>query len=236
MERQSFPNRIFGADVHFLGPISEDQRTAAAEKWADDLRRAGRRPYIVGEPVTAALGYVVAAKELLTQSEHLNANLRHVVLPGSMGPTEAGFLYGNALLGRPFMVHLISVEYDRSDLADRVHRIYAGLEVRTGLGAPALTDADFQIHMDYLGPGYDVPTPESEQAILDFARKEGILLEHTYTAKTFAGFRDLVCRHIIPPGEAACVIHTGGVPSLFTQYDFFESLDDDAGRQIDSPT
>jgi 1-aminocyclopropane-1-carboxylate deaminase/D-cysteine desulfhydrase-like pyridoxal-dependent ACC family enzyme len=78
--------------------------------------------------------------------------------------------------------------------------------------------------MEHLGGGYACPTPEGEEAILRLARTEGIMLEHIYTAKTFACFLDLARRHVFPEGEPVCVIHTGGVPALFSQFEVFRSV------------
>ena len=71
--------------------------------------------------------------------------------------------------------------------------------------------------MDQLGPGYGQSTPASRAAVGDAARLEGFFLEHTYTAKTFAGFRRMLADGTIARGEPACFLHTGGVPALFGQ-------------------
>ena len=222
--RASYLSRLFGASLHFIGPVDEQQRAIEVEKAAAELRRVGRRPYIVGNAAVGGLGYVRAAEELLIQSRESGANIRHVMLPGSMGPTEAGFIFGNALLGHPFQVHLASVEYGQAELSARVQGIYEAIARLAGQGAPEFDDAAIHYHMDFLGDGYGCPSPESEAAILAFARTEGILLEHTYTGKTFACFLDLVRRGVIPAEEPACVVHTGGVPSLFTQFELFRDV------------
>jgi 1-aminocyclopropane-1-carboxylate deaminase/D-cysteine desulfhydrase-like pyridoxal-dependent ACC family enzyme len=219
--RASFLNRLFGAEVHFLGSMDERQRMFEMEQAALQLRAQGRRPYIVGDAAIGALGYVRAAEELSAQSLQLDAAIRHVMLPGSMGPTEAGFIFGNALIGYPFEVHLVGVEYDQTELASRVRRAYQALAELVGEEAPVFDPGHVHYHMDYLGEGYARPTHASEEAILTLARTEGMLLEHIYSAKTFAGFLDLVRRRMFPPTEPVCVIHTGGVPSLFAQFESF---------------
>lgn len=216
--------RLFGAQIEFLGPVDEERRALAAKLAGEARRRRGRRPYIVGDPVLGALGHAHAAKELLKQSELLGLGIRHVFLPGSMGPTEAGFIFGNALLGHPFEVHLVSVEYERAELLERVTRIHDGLAALTGAEVSRLTDASIRCHLDQLGQGYGIPTPRSEQAIITLARREAILLEHTYTAKTMASFLDLTGVAGLPVDEPACFIHTGGVPALFGQATLFTSL------------
>jgi 1-aminocyclopropane-1-carboxylate deaminase/D-cysteine desulfhydrase-like pyridoxal-dependent ACC family enzyme len=220
----SFLNRIFGASVRFLGLMDETQRMQAVEQAASKLKLQGRRPYIVGDGAIGALGYVRAAEELLTQSREMGAGVRHVLLPGSMGPTEAGFIMGNALLGYPFVVHLVSVEYQEAELSARVRRLYEAIAKLIGKGAPEFDDTRIHYHMDFLGAGYACTTPQSEAAILTFARTEGIVLEHIYTAKTFACFLDLARRRGLPAAEPVCVIHTGGVPSLFSQFEAFRTL------------
>lgn len=221
--QKSFLNKVFGAEVRFLGAISEQERRDAATSVAAELIGRGRAAYIVGNEVVGALGYVSAAFELQEQSLQLENKIKHVILPGSMGPTEAGLIFGNMLLGNPFVVHLVSVEYERSELAARVKEIYEGLQRYTGLGI-GFEGLPIHYHMECLGDGYGSHSKEGEQAILALARSEGILMEYVYTAKTLAGFIRLVSENQIPVSEPACVIHTGGVPSLFTQFDMFQSI------------
>lgn len=218
----SFLNRLFGAQVRFLGAIDERQRQAAVVQAASDLAARGRRPYIVGDAVVGALGYVVAAHELHRQVREQAAALRHVFLPGSMGTTEAGFIFGNAMLGCPFDIHLVSVEYSQMELAARLSHIYDGLRQAMGCAVPPLHELPVHYHMEFLGDGYARTTAAAQQAILRLARVEGILLEHVYTAKTCAAFLDLAQRGALEQG--GCVIHTGGTASLFAQFDWFEAM------------
>jgi 1-aminocyclopropane-1-carboxylate deaminase/D-cysteine desulfhydrase-like pyridoxal-dependent ACC family enzyme len=220
----SFLNKIFGASIRFIGVMDEAHRTKAVEHAAAELRLQGRRPYIVGSAAIGALGYVRAAEELLAQSRQLDLGIRHVMLPGSMGTTEAGLIFGNALLGYPFEIHLVSVEYQQADLSACVRRDYAAVANLFGKGAPDFDEKRVHYHMDFLGGGYACPTPQGEEAILTLARTEGIVLEHIYTAKTFACFLDLARRHVFRDGEPVCVIHTGGVPALFSQFEMFRSV------------
>ncbi len=222
--RASFLNRIFGASVRYLGPIDEQQRARAVEAAAMELTARGRRPYIVGDPACGALGYVRAAEELSTQCRDMDKPIRHVFLPGSMGTTEAGFILGNALLDSPFEVHLVSVEYQETELRKRVRTIYESAAALIGFDGASFDHAPLRCHMDFRGAGYALPTPEAERAILTFARTEGLLLEPIYSGKTFACFLELARRHALPAAEPMCVIHTGGVPSLFNQFESFHEL------------
>jgi 1-aminocyclopropane-1-carboxylate deaminase/D-cysteine desulfhydrase-like pyridoxal-dependent ACC family enzyme len=229
--RASFLNQIFGASVRFIGPMDEAHRAKAVEHAAAELQLQGRTTYIVGNTAIGALGYVRAAEELFAQSRRLDLGIRHVMLAGSMGTTEAGLILGNALLGYPFDVHLVSVEYEEAELSACVRRAYAAVANLVGRSAPDFDDTRIHYHMNYLGLGYACPTPAGEQAILTLARTEGIVLEHIYTAKTFACFLDFARRHVFPDGEPVCAIHTGGVPALFSQFEAFRSVTLQQGGQ-----
>lgn len=211
--------RLFGADIRFIGPADEVERERRVRGLRDAMAAEGRMPYVVGDPVVGALGYVAAAIELQQQAFQAGVALRHVVLPGSMGVTEAGFLFGCALLGNPFDVHLVSVEFPVDELRARVDRIFRGLAARAGKMPGGDPGAVAHYHDAYLGDGYELPTPEALAAIRTFARSEGLLLEVTYTSKPFAALLDLVETRCLPPGEPVCILHTGGLPALFGQVD-----------------
>lgn len=210
-------NRLLGAEIRFLGPVDEAERGRLARAAVADLQARGRRPYLIGDPVVGALGYMRAAEELAAQAATHVPDLRHVVLPGSMGPTEAGFLFGCAVLDLPWRVHLVSVEYDADDLLARMAGIIEGLARHTGLSPRRDWRAQTSVHMDQLGAGYGQPTEASRAALHLFASHEALFLEHVYTAKTFAGLLAMIGDGRIAPHEPACVLHTGGVPALFAQ-------------------
>ena len=56
----------------------------------------------------------------------------------------AGFLYGCALLGRPFEVHLITVEYAIAELKRRVDAIFSEIAAMTGTEPPSHTEVRYR--------------------------------------------------------------------------------------------
>ncbi len=207
-------NHLYGAEICYLGPVDEAARQEAAEAKARTLRKAGRKPYVIGDPVLGALGYVVAAEELLHQASVTVGNFEHIVIPGSMGPTEAGLLYGLLQGGFSGQVHVISVEYGADETAARIEVIFSKLVEKLGaLEAGAATIARYDD--SFLGPGFGVTTPAAAQAMKRFATSEALLLEPTYTAKPFAALLAMIEDGRIPGGAPVCALHTGGVPSLF---------------------
>lgn len=215
-------SHLFGAQSIYLGEMDEDSRHQHAVELMERLEAEGRRPYLIGDVALGCLGYVNAALELHQQALAQNIDLKHVVIVGAMGGTAAGFLFGTALLGHPFHVHVISVEYPKEQLWSILEANFANIGALLGLTPNATLAEVATVHAEYLGPGYALPTPEAIQTVRDLAQTEGILLENVYTSKTVWGMRDLIARGIIPTQDATCVIHTGGGPALFAQAELYQ--------------
>lgn len=209
--------QLMGAKAVFLGPISESARNNRVRAMAASLAAEGRKPYVVEQNATGCLGYVNAARELLQQSGALANPLKHVVIVGAMGGTAAGFAFGAALLGAPFRVHIISVEYEIPALRDIVAGLWGELAALIGRTPELALEDVASFYGDYLGEGYGIPTPQSVQAVYDLAGREAIFVENVYNSKTLWGASDLIRSGAIPPHEAVCIINTGGTPALFTQ-------------------
>jgi 1-aminocyclopropane-1-carboxylate deaminase len=204
---------MMGPQIRFLGQVDEEERGLLAKRHVTELKAAGRRPYLIGDPVIGALGYARAAQELFDQTRDQNVDLRHIILPGSMGVTEAGMIFGAAILDLPWTFHLVSVEYSEGALRSRIAGILNGLCGLTGFVPPSDMANAVRIHMNQLGQGYGTPTEDSLHASRLFGRFEALILEQTYVAKTFAGLIDIVAKREILPDEGSCILHTGGAPA-----------------------
>lgn len=209
-------NDLMGVERLYCGAVDEYQRADFVRGQAARLRDQGLHPYIVGDQVTGALGYVAAAAELLQQAERRRIDLRHVLISASAGPTETGLLFGLHLLGGGVQTHLVSVEYDEALFWPICESIYQGLCSRLGVTPPVAMRENTHFYGGYLGEGYARPTQEAWGALRRLARTEGVFIDTTYNAKVFAGLEDLCRSGVIPPDEGVAVVHTGGVPSLFT--------------------
>ncbi len=210
-------NHLAGAKSIFLGPVDEEERGRRTREVADEIEKTGKKPYLIQNSGRGALGYATAALELHQQAEDARIDLRHIGMVGAMAATATGFVYGTAILAKPFHVHVISVEYPREYLLNEMKGLWDDMVRITGI-TPTLDLEDVMtIYDDFLGDGYGALTEASLQAAYDLPRTEGIYLESIYTSKTLGGLRALVERGIIPRSEASCFIHTGGLPSLFAQ-------------------
>ena len=96
--------RRLGAEVAFTGSTDRSSVDLRMEEVADDLRSAGHRPYVIprgGASAVGAVGYALAAEELVWQlAMHGNENATVLLATGSCG-TQAGLLAGAAIVADP---------------------------------------------------------------------------------------------------------------------------------------
>ena len=57
-----------------------------------------------------------------------------------------------------------------------------------------------------------------DEAIYYLGSKEGIIMDPCYTGKTFAGILEMVEKGEIAKGENVVMIHTGGIPGIYTKH------------------
>ncbi|MGZ3420985.1 MAG: 1-aminocyclopropane-1-carboxylate deaminase/D-cysteine desulfhydrase [Polyangiales bacterium] len=166
-------------------------------------RRLGARgaSYLIppgGSSVTGSLGYVDAAEELagqIARGELPRPNVIFVAL-GS-GGTAAGLLVGlsraGLLVGSDGAppIEVVAVQVVDPPFASAAQTLSLSLAIRRRMGLPltraelARSSAALRIERRFLGEGYGRPTAEGDAATA-LASLEGLKLDPTYTAKTFA--------------------------------------------------
>jgi len=137
-----------------------------------------------------------------------------IAVASSSGGTLAGMLVGAAVHSYPGMITAIRVgKYEQTEPANLARLVY---ETANLFGAEVdLSALHFSVVNDYLGPGYGVVTDAEREAIRQFARTEGILLDPVYTGRAAAGMFDLIRKGEIGAGERVLFWHTGGAPALY---------------------
>jgi len=210
-------DRLLGATVHSYAH-GEDE--AGADKRlgeiAENLRQAGRRPYIIplapGHTPLGALGYVAAADELLTQIAEAGLEVDEIAVASGSGSTHAGLLFGLRALGSSISVTGICVRRDATAqhprITARCREIADLLEVDS-----KVKDSDIRLNDAYLPPGYGTAGEETLSAIVLAARTEALILDPTYTGKAMAGFIDQA--KAAGASGTRIFIHTGGTPAIF---------------------
>jgi 1-aminocyclopropane-1-carboxylate deaminase/D-cysteine desulfhydrase-like pyridoxal-dependent ACC family enzyme len=79
----------------------------------------------------------------------------------------------------------------------------------------SIADEDIICDDSQLAPGYGLPNDDTVAAIKHMARSEGVLLDPTYSGKTFALLLDLLRRGDFSADQHVVFLHTGGAVSLF---------------------
>jgi L-cysteate sulfo-lyase len=206
-------DRLLGAEIRYVADRTE--RTAMMETAADELRHAGRRPYVVplgASTPLGALGFVYAIEEL---REQLPVPPDVIIHSTSSGGTQAGLLAGCARHGYATRVLGISADEASATLAHDVREILEGFARFEGFDDAGLERVSVEVDDRFVGGGYGVPTDASREAIDLLARTEAIFLDPTYTAKAMAGLLARVRAGEFHERQDVLFWHTGGQVALF---------------------
>ncbi len=213
-------NHLVGAESYYLGAGTDEfQRADKVEELRAQLEAKGEKPYVVLKGASTglgALGYVHVIAELVQQCLQDDIEINHLFVPGGNGGVAAGVVFGNYLLGNPFDVHVISVEYNHDDLKAEMRRIYDEMEPIIGMKIDVDIDDMCDLQDAYMGAGWGSNTPESTAIVEAFPKWEGIFIENVYNSKVMVGMVDYMKNKKVTGG--VCYLHTGGFGSLFAQY------------------
>jgi len=211
--------KLMGAKIHYY-QVGEDEAGAdqAMIDRAAVLKSEGMNPYVIplsnARTPYGALGYVEAAEEILQQFETMKTDPTKFILPTGSASTHAGFLLGLRASGCNVPVNGICV---RRDGHSQQQRVLTKIQ-----SVAKLMDLDIEIGVDdifcddrFLAPGYGHLNAPAAAAIKLLARREGILLDPTYSGKAFAALIDCVESGNYGMDDHLVFLHTGGTPSLF---------------------
>ena len=212
-------DKLFGATIYSY-PDGEDEAGADRNinEIADGLKKKGKTPYIIplspGHPPLGAMGYIVAAQEILEQLKQSGQQIDEIVVASGSTSTHAGLLYGLRALGSRLRIAGICVRRNKEQQAPRV--LARCTELSKLLGTSEYVKADDIILNDVpLAPGYGQLNPLTIEAIKLAASKEGLLLDPVYTGKVMAGMIDRVRGNVYAKNANILFLHTGGQPALF---------------------
>jgi D-cysteine desulfhydrase family pyridoxal phosphate-dependent enzyme len=211
-------DRLMGADVTVVDLDSMERLAPLLEAKAEELARAGRKPYVVApfgvdELVLGAVGYVNAALELDRQLDEAGIDPDYLYLCGA-NMTPGGLALGLKALGRRTrLVNIAPIRWSEARAVD-IARIADGTAWRLGL-AIRVTPDEVENHDDYIGERYGLVTDGGREAMQLLARTEAVILDPVYSSKALAGLIDHVRRGRIGRHETVVFVHTGGTPALF---------------------
>ena len=204
---------LFGADVRYVD--SRDERGPKMAAIADELRAAGRRPFIVplgASTATGALGFAKGVAEISTSGIKPTV----IIHSSSSGGTQAGLIAGCALLGLRARVVGVSADDSSASLSRTVDALLDDMAAKVGARSDTIAGSgSIDVDDSQVGGGYGVPTPASTEAMELVARSEGILLDPVYTAKAMAGLVARLRSGAFASTDTILFWHTGGQPGYF---------------------
>ncbi len=220
---------LMGTDIYFVK--DSDKMREVQQMVIDKYARQGIKVYSIpegGSNAIGAVGYIQAVKEIIDQCKEENIHFDHLVCTvGSMG-THGGLILGAKYYNAPFDIIAVPVSPRVKGVREKAVSEFANMVSETYELGVTVTPEDVVIaygpdDLPYAGEAYNKPDEETRKAIITMAMAEGIMLDPTYTGKTFRGFLDMVRDgDFIKDGENAMFLHTGGAMALWTK----EHLDD----------
>ncbi|WP_242337348.1 MULTISPECIES: D-cysteine desulfhydrase family protein [unclassified Anaeromyxobacter] len=219
LEANALLDRLAGAELRWVSHDEYRRRAEVMEAVAAELRAAGRRPYVIpegGSSALGSLGYVAAVAELRAQlPEAWRTGPVTIAYAAGSGGTGAGLELGVRVAGwreaRPLGFAVCNdAAYFRAAIAG----LCADAR-RRWPELPGVPEDEIAVDDGFIGPGYAQATDEGLQVIRRAARVDGVLLDPVYTAKAMLG----VARRASEPGglpaSRVVFLHTGGAFGLF---------------------
>lgn len=213
-------DQLLDAHIHWSGDQRKGESIPAI---AEQLRAAGRKPYIIpygGSNAIGALGYVHAAAELKTQLDNLDQQITHMLFASSSGGTQAGLVVGAHQAGLNCQVIGIRIDKEEETVPYPTQLCTLANETAALFGIDQRFEADaIQLQERFTGQGYGVVGDPERHAIGLLARTEGILLDPVYTGRAMGGLLQLIEEGAFSRDDTLLFWHTGGAPSLFPYAD-----------------
>ena len=223
-------DRLVGSKIVWITPGEYKRRDEIFEREAAALRKSGRKPYIIPEGASNALGawgYIRAAEELADDLANLPDNTdwpTTIINATGSGGTSAGLILGTHMLGLNTRVVSINVCDDRDYFVKVIGEICENAIANYQIDLPFSRERDIEIIDGYVGRGYALSRPEELALLRDVARTEGIFLDPVYTGKAFFGMTQELSRDPNRFGDRIVFMHTGGIFGLFPKANEFAPL------------
>ena len=162
------------------------------------------RAYILEAGGSSPLGTVGIVNAMLELKEQIDAGIlpepRYIFCPLGSNGTMAGLSLGALLAGLSTTVIGVRVTMNAvgpiaiataKTVENLMRKTYALLK-KHSRGVPDITIPPQRVIDDYVGEGYGCATRECRDALALMNDREGIALDPTYTAKTFAALCDFI--------------------------------------------
>lgn len=212
-----FLDRLVGADFTFITPEEYKNNLEIMQRIARQLEQQGRRPYVIPEGASNALGamgYLNAVHEMIDQCHEMKVEFDAIVCAIGSGGTYAGLLLGKFWHGIECDIIGINVCDDAPYFQNRIFGIIEDVKQQMNLDLE-IRKSDIRIIDGYVGKGYALSRPEELALIKHVAQTEGCILDPVYTGKAMFGLVDQIQQGNLKAYRKILFLHTGGIYGLF---------------------
>jgi D-cysteine desulfhydrase len=212
-------DRLAGATIRWVSYDEYRRRGEVMAIVAAELRAAGRRPYVIpegGSSALGSLGYLLAVAELRAQlPEAWRTGSLTLAYAAGSGGTGAGLELGVRLLGwRDARPVGFAVNNDSGYFRETIAALCAEAR-RRWPALPEVPAGEVAIDDGFIGPGYAQTTPEGLELIRRAAREDGVVLDPVYTGKAMLGVSVRAREAGGLPAPRVVFFHTGGAFGVF---------------------
>ncbi len=203
-------DKLFSAKIKYVTYEEYKERiNEIMEEIADNLRKEGKKPYIIPEGASyeiGCLGYIECMEEMkeFIKKEKIEA----IYLAVGSGGTYAGLLLGKKLLNIDVRIIGIivcdSIKFFKGKIEDIVNKAIEKFNLKV-----KISQKEIELKEGYIGEGYGIPYEEEIKTIKEVA-KYGIILDPVYTGKAFYGMLNESKEF-----KKILFLHTGGIFSIF---------------------
>lgn len=198
----------------------DEQFDAAVAKVTAEWEAKGEKVYYIpmgGSNELGILGYYDCAVEIASQAKEMGIeNSRVVSTVGSMG-TYMGMQVGIKNGNLPLSLTGICISPKTGGALNYALDYYARVKKFFDLDLD-IKPEEFDLVTEYDCGAYNNPVKEVREAIYYMGSKEAIILDPCYTGKTFYGIMEMIKKGDIKKGENIIMLHTGGVPGIYTKH------------------
>ncbi len=216
-EGNYFLDRVLGAEIRLITPEQYREHDALMGQVAEELSAAGKRPYVIAEGASMAMGvwgYIEACQEIAAAEREHGVKFDAIVNAAGSGGTSAGLELGRRLFDLKAKVWAVNVCDDEAYFRPLIHRLVTETSDRFGLSV-SVDPEEIGIIDGYVGRGYALSQPEELDLITRLARAEGVILDPAYTGKAFFGLVNEIKTDRFAGAHHILFILTGGLFGLF---------------------
>ena len=178
---------LLDTKLHFIPEKKKETLVEEISKLKTLLEEKGQLVYELhpgGSDEIGTVSYINAFDEIIQFSRKNSIHFNTIIVTTGSAATQAGLVLGQCIEGYETTVLGMAIarpaDFQKNRIQDLIERTAKMLGIRWDENKIMVDDR-------FIGPGYPLPSKESQEAMKIFASLEGVLLDAIYTGKSAAG-------------------------------------------------